>query len=232
MKRENVRLVLTLLLSVFGFLAFIVVTLTGVHDKILSIAVLKLIAMRDLVEASYIFFAGLFIGLYALMAFFCIPALVIMSTVGGYFFGLFGLLFSALGCSVGSVLFLFLSSGSVRKFAFQLGVISKIGIAERAFKKSSLLGVFLIRLMPVIPFSVGSLTIVVFPTTSTSVFLGTFLGVLPGTAIYTLLGSALASVDLITAVSDPTQFFTFDIIMPALAVLLITLICAISARRL
>ena len=128
--------------------------------------------------------------------------------------------------------FLFLSAGSVRNFALQLGVISKIGLVERAFQKSSLLGVFLLRLIPVVPFSAASLAIVVLPTTFTSVFLGTFLGVLPGTAIYTFLGSALASVDLTTAVLDPVQFLTFDVIIPALAVLLITLVCAIFARRL
>ena len=153
-----------------------------------------LTAFRD---ANYLLTAGLFILAYVIIVGCSLPGATIATLTGGFLFATFpGALFNVLGATIGAtVIFLAARYGLGEKLAAKMdasdGAVRKIkdGIDENQW---SLL--FLIRLVPAVPFFVANLVPALVGVPLYRFFVSTFLGIIPGAVVYTSVGAGLGEV--------------------------------------
>lgn len=153
-----------------------------------------LTAFRD---ANYALTAGLFILAYIVIVGFSLPGATIATLTGGFLFATFpGALFNVLGATLGAtVIFLAARYGLGEKLAAKMdasdGAVRKIkdGIDENQWSM-----LFLIRLVPAVPFFVANLVPALVGVPLYRFFVSTFLGIIPGAVVYTSVGAGLGEV--------------------------------------
>jgi uncharacterized membrane protein YdjX (TVP38/TMEM64 family) len=153
-----------------------------------------LTAFRD---ANYVLTAGLFILAYVVIVGFSLPGATIATLTGGFLFGVFpGALFNVFAATVGATLiFLAARHGLGDKLAAKMnagdGAVRKIkdGIDENQWSM-----LFLIRLVPAVPFFVANLVPALVGVPLYRFFVSTFLGIIPGGVVYTSVGAGLGEV--------------------------------------
>ncbi|WP_371157209.1 TVP38/TMEM64 family protein [Jannaschia sp. 2305UL9-9] len=153
-----------------------------------------LIAFRD---ANYALTAAAFIGAYILIVGFSLPGAAIATLTGGFLFGLFpGAIFNAVGATVGATaIFLAAKFGLGDRLAAKMdtsgGAVKKIKDGIREDETSYL---FIMRLVPAVPFFVANLIPAFVGVSLTKYVVTTFLGILPGSIVYTWVGAGLGEV--------------------------------------
>ena len=153
-----------------------------------------LIAVRD---ANYVLTALAFVAAYVLIVGFSLPGAAIATLTGGFLFGVFpGALFNAVGATIGATaIFLAAKHGLGDRLAARMdasdGAVKRIkdGIQE---DETSYL--FLMRLVPAVPFFVANLVPAFVGVGLRKYVWTTFLGILPGTVVYTWVGAGLGEV--------------------------------------
>ena len=153
-----------------------------------------LTAFRD---ANYVLTAGLFILAYIVIVGFSLPGATIATLTGGFLFATFpGALFNVLGATIGAtVIFLAARYGLGDKLSEKMdtseGTVRKIkdGIDENQWSM-----LFLIRLVPAVPFFVANLVPALVGVPLYRFFVSTFLGIIPGAVVYTSVGAGLGEV--------------------------------------
>ena len=153
-----------------------------------------LTAFRD---ANYLLTAGLFILAYVIIVGFSLPGATIATLTGGFLFATFpGALFNVLGATIGAtVIFLAARYGLGEKLAAKMdasdGAVRKIKDGSDEIQWSML---FLIRLVPAVPFFVANLVPALVGVPLYRFFVSTFLGIIPGAVVYTSVGAGLGEV--------------------------------------
>lgn len=153
-----------------------------------------LLAFRD---ANYLLTALAFLGAYVVIVGFSLPGAAIATLTGGFLFGLFpGVLFNAGAATVGAtIIFLAAKHGLGDRLAAKMdasgGAIAKIKEGLREDETSYL---FLMRLVPAVPFFVANLIPAFMGVRLTKYVVTTFLGILPGSLVYTWVGAGLGEV--------------------------------------
>jgi len=153
-----------------------------------------LLAFRD---ANYAAMVAAYIALYVLIVAFSLPGATIATLAGGFLFGLFpGALYVVGSATIGAiVIFLAAKWGlgvslSARMDASS-GMVKRIkqGIAENELSM-----LFLIRLVPVVPFFVANLLPALVGVGLGRYAFTTFFGIMPGSVVYTWVGAGLGEV--------------------------------------
>ncbi len=153
-----------------------------------------LIAFRD---RNYAMTVLTFITVYVLIVAFSLPGAAIGTLTGGFLFGTgLGTIINITGATIGAVLIfqaarMGLGDKLKERMDASEGLVSKIkkGIDENQWSM-----LFFIRLVPVVPFFVANL-VPAFVGVSTHRFLiSTFLGIIPGSLVYTSVGAGLGEV--------------------------------------
>lgn len=209
---------------------FLVVACTGLFflKDYLSFDALRdnreaLIAFRD---ANYLIAVIAFVLIYALFVAFSVPGALILTLTGGFLFSTFpGVLFNVAGATTGATL-LFLAArwGFGERLGAKLensdGIVKQIkdGIDENQWSM-----LFLIRLIPAVPFFVANLVPSFLEVPLRRFVISTFLGILPGSLVYTSVGAGLGEVFARGETPDLSIFWEPQIILPILG------LCALSA---
>jgi len=153
-----------------------------------------LIAFRD---ANFLLTAVVFIAIYVAVVAFSLPGAIFVTLSGGFLFGLwFGTFFTVFAATTGATL-LFLAArygfgeSLGRKMEASTGPIKKIkdGIDENQWSM-----LFLIRLVPVVPFFIANLIPAFMQVPVSRYVISTFFGIMPGTFVFTSVGSGLGEV--------------------------------------
>lgn len=153
-----------------------------------------LIAWRD---ANYLTSVLVFMGIYVAVVAFSLPGALIMTLTGGFLFGLFpGVLFVVTAATLGAIaIFLAakfgLGDALSKKIDADSGVIGKIYDGLRENEISFL---FLMRLVPAFPFFAANLVPALMGISLRNFAFTTFFGIMPGSAVYTWVGSGLGEV--------------------------------------
>lgn len=153
-----------------------------------------LLAHRD---AHYGLTVGLFIGIYAVVVAFSLPGATVLTLTGGFLFATFpGTLINMTGATLGAVaLFLAAKWGLGQSLAARLdaseGRIKRLKAAIDANQWEVL---FLIRLVPAVPFFVANLLPALVGVPLSRFVITTFLGIIPGALVYTSVGAGLGDV--------------------------------------
>ena len=182
-----------------------------------------LLAFRD---AHYVATVAAFIGAYVVIVAFSLPGATIATLTGGFLFATFpGVLFNITGATIGAtVIFLAarlgLGNGLEARMNAAGGAVGKIkrGIDENQWEM-----LFLIRLVPAVPFFVANLVPAFVGVPLWRFVVTTFLGIIPGALVYTSVGAGLGEVFARGETPDLGIIFEPHILLPILG------LCALAA---
>ena len=145
-------------------------------------------------DANLLVAAVTFCGVYALVAAFSIPGGAILTIGGGFLFGIWqGTAYVVVAATVGaSALFLAAryALGDLLK-AKAGGAIRKM---EAGFRENALSYLLVLRLVPLFPFWLVNLVPAFLGVRLRTYLLGTFVGIIPGTAVYATVGAGVGAV--------------------------------------
>ena len=183
-----------------------------------------LLAYRDanLIQTAFLFFIA-----YVLIVGFSLPGATLTTLTGGFLFGtVLGAMLSVNGAAIGAA-FIFLAAryGFGEKLGAKLeastGPIKKIkdGMDENQWTM-----LFLIRLVPVVPFFIANLIPAFMQVPLHRFFISTFFGIIPATAVFSSIGAGLGEV--FAAGEKPNLGIIFEphIIMPILGFAALSLV--------
>lgn len=176
----------------------------------------RLIAFRD---ANYAATVAVFIAAYVVIVAFSLPGATIATLTGGFLFATFpGALFNVAAATVGATLiFLAARWGLGDRLAARMdageGRIQRIkrGIDENQWEM-----LFLIRLVPAVPFFVANLLPALVGVPLHRFMVTTFLGIIPGTVIFTSVGAGLGEVFARGDAPDLGIIFEPHVLLPIL----------------
>ena len=175
-----------------------------------------LLAFRD---AHYLWAVLGFLAAYVTIVAFSLPGGTIATLAGGFLFGLFpGVLYNVAGAGTGAVLvFLAARTGFgdalARKLETAGGKAAKLQAALRENEWSVL---FLMRLVPLVPFFIANLIPAFVGTSLTRFAVSTFIGIIPGALVFTSVGSGLGDVFARGEAPDLGIIFTPPVLLPLL----------------
>lgn len=200
-----------------------------------------LLGFRD---ANYLLCVLGFIAAYAVIVAFSLPGATIATLTGGFLFGSFpaafpvlpGSIFNVTGATIGAIaLFLAARWGLGQSLAKKMdasdGVVKRIkdGIDDEGNQWSML---FLIRLVPAVPFFVANLVPALVGVPLYRFAVTTFFGIMPGAVVYTSVGAGLGEVFARGETPDLGIIFQPAILLPILGLsLLAALPLIINALR-
>ncbi|MGR3483988.1 MAG: TVP38/TMEM64 family protein [Paracoccaceae bacterium] len=182
-----------------------------------------LLAYRD---ANYALSVALFVAAYTVVVAFSLPGASIMTLTGGFLFATFpGALYNVTGATLGAIgIFLAARAGLGDRLAARMdasgGTVRRIkeGIDENQWSM-----LFLIRLMPVVPFFVSNLVPALVGVPLHRYAITTFLGIIPGAVVYTSVGAGLGEVFARGETPDLSIIFAPEVLLPILG------LCALAA---
>lgn len=175
-----------------------------------------LIAFRD----SYYFLSALgFILAYALIVSLSLPGATIATLTGGFLFATFpGALFNVAGATLGATgVFLAARWGLGARLGAKLDAQDgKIKAIKDGLDNNQWSMLFLMRLVPVVPFFVANLLPAFLAVAWHRFVISTFLGIIPGAVVYTSVGAGLADVFARGESPDLGIIFEAHILLPIL----------------
>ena len=182
-----------------------------------------LIAFRD---ANYALTVLVFMAAYVAIVAFSLPGATVATLTGGFLFATFpGALFNVTAATIGATaIFLAARMGFGESLGRRIessdGTIRKIkeGIDENQWSM-----LFLIRLVPAVPFFIANLLPSFLGVPLHRFFVSTFLGIIPGAVVYTSVGAGLGEVFARGETPDLGIIFEPHILLPILG------LCALAA---
>ena len=182
-----------------------------------------LLAFRD---SNYPVTVLAFVTAYAAVVAFSLPGATILTLTGGFLFATFpGTFFNVTGATIGAIaIFLAARRGLGERLAVRMdtsdGLIKKIkeGIDENQWSM-----LFLIRLVPAVPFFVANLVPALVGVPLGRYAITTFIGIIPGGVVYTSVGAGLGEVFDRGETPDLGIIFEPAILLPILG------LCALAA---
>lgn len=153
-----------------------------------------LIAFRD---ANYVLTVLAFMVAYVVIVAFSLPGATIATLTGGFLFATFpGALFNITAATIGATLiFLAARLGFGEKLSAKMdasdGAVKRI---KTAIDNNQWEALFLIRLVPAVPFFVANLVPALVGVPLVRFVITTFLGIIPGAVVYTSVGAGLGEV--------------------------------------
>ncbi|MEM6637886.1 MAG: TVP38/TMEM64 family protein [Pseudomonadota bacterium] len=182
-----------------------------------------LLAFRD---ANYVGTVAAFIALYVVIVAFSLPGATIATLTGGFLFATFpGALFNIVGATVGATaIFLAARWGLGEKLAAKMDASSgAVGKIKQGIDDNQWSMLFLIRLVPAVPFFVANLVPALVGVRTHRFVISTFLGIIPGAVVYTSVGAGLGEVFSRGETPNLGIIFEPQILLPILG------LCALAA---
>lgn len=180
----------------------------------------------DFRDANPVLSVLVFVSVYVVIVAFSLPGATVATLTGGFLFATFpGVLYNVLGATVGaSALFLAARWGLGERLSARMdgstGAIKRIkdGIDENQWSM-----LFLIRLVPAVPFFVANLVPALVGVPLHRFVISTALGIVPGALVFTSIGNGLGAV--FDRGESPDLSFVFEpsVLLPLLG------LCALAA---
>ena len=175
-----------------------------------------LIAFRD---ANYAATVLVFVAAYVAIVAFSLPGATIATLTGGFLFATFpGALFNVIGATIGATLiFLAARWGLGERLAERMDTSEgRIHRIKQGIDRNQWEMLFLIRLVPAVPFFVANLLPALVGVPLHRFAITTFLGIIPGAVVYTSVGAGLGEVFARGETPDLGIIFEPHILLPIL----------------
>jgi uncharacterized membrane protein YdjX (TVP38/TMEM64 family) len=198
-------------LGVIGLV--VVLRATGLTDH-LSLATLAAHreALGAYVAANLVVAALAYVGLYVVAVAFSFPGAVFLTLAGGFLFGAAGgTALTVIGATIGATLvFLFAQR------LFGADALDRLGSKARALgdgiRRNAASYLLVLRLVPLFPFFLVNLVPAFVGVRLGTYVVTTALGILPGTAVFSLAGAGLGEVLAMGGAFDPRAVLTPEIL--------------------
>lgn len=191
----------------------------------------RLLALRD---ANYPFAVAVFILSYLAIVALSLPGATVATLTGGFLFGLFpGVVFNIAGASIGaSLLFLAARWGLGDWLAGKIDASEgRIHQIKQGIDRNQWSALFLMRLMPVVPFFIANLLPAFLGVPFHRYVISTALGIVPGALVYTSVGAGLGTVFETGEVPDLSVIFAPHVLGPILGLCLLALLPVLWKAR-
>lgn len=182
-----------------------------------------LIAYRD---AHYLVSVLVFMALYVLIVTFSLPGGLVATLTGGFLFGTWpGVLYNVMAATAGATLiFLAARWGLGERLAARMDESEgRIRTLKDALDANQWPMLFLIRLIPAVPFFVANLLPALVGVPLRRYVISTFFGIMPGALVYTSVGAGLGAVFEAGGTPDVGIIFAPQVLLPILG------LCALAA---
>ncbi len=153
-----------------------------------------LLAFRD---QNYIVLALVFVAAYVAIVAFSLPGAAVASVTGGFLFGLVaGTVFNVVSATIGAMLiFLAARAGLGRMLEARIETSEgRMRQIKQRLNENEVSVMFLMRLVPVVPFFVANLLPALVGVRFRNFLLTTALGIIPGALVFTSIGVGLGEV--------------------------------------
>lgn len=225
--RAKVLFLLILAVAALGAL-----TLRGVLSfEALAAHRATLIGLRD---AHYALTVAGFMAGYAAIVALSLPGATVATLTGGFLFGLFpGVAFNVVAATAGAcAIFLAARAGFGARFAERIAAGGgRAARLQAALREDELSLLFLIRLVPVVPFVLANLIPAFAGVRPGRFALTTFLGIIPGALVYTSVGAGLSGVFATGGRPDLSVIFTPGVLGPMLGLAALAALPMLIRRR-
>ena len=148
------------------------------------------VALQDWVDASPARAIAIFIAVYAAAVAISFPGASILTIFGGYLFGLAGgVPATVIAATLGATAIFLAAKTALGNFLQSRagGFIKKM---EQGFREDELNYMFVLRLIPAFPFWAINIAAGVLGVSTRNFVIGTGLGIIPGSFVYTSIGAA------------------------------------------
>jgi uncharacterized membrane protein YdjX (TVP38/TMEM64 family) len=182
-----------------------------------------LLAFRD---GAPVLSVLVFVAAYTAIVALSLPGATVATLTGGFLFGLFpGVLWNVAGASAGAMLlFLAVRAGFGRALAARIDAGGgRVAQVKAALDRNQWSALFLMRLLPVVPFFVANLLPALLNVPFHRHAVTTVLGILPGALILTSVGAGLGGVLDRGAAPDLSVLRSPAVLLPILG------LCALAA---
>jgi uncharacterized membrane protein YdjX (TVP38/TMEM64 family) len=193
-------------LLLFGLGIFIsIILFIIIHNNLYNIDTIKdnLNIFLSFTKQYYIFSVLLYIGLYIMLIGCFLPGAQILSFIGGALFGYWGILYATLGASSGSVLAAFIARYLLRE-KLEKKYTEKVKRFNKEFLAHKNNYLIALHLTPIIPFTLVNSVAGLSRVDLKTIFICTFVGVLPATIIDINIGTQLFKIDNIRDIVSPS----------------------------
>ena len=182
------------------------------------------------VEARPLLSLAAFTGLYCLVAALSIPGALIMTLAGGFLFGaVAGTAATVVGATAGAVV-IFLAARSAFGDALRRRAGPAVAKFEQGVREHAFSYILTLRLLPIFPFWLVNIGLALVGVPLRTFAAATLLGIIPGTFVYSALGSGLGSVFDRDEAPNLSIVFEPQILLPLVALALLSLAPVVVRR--
>ncbi len=175
-----------------------------------------LIAFRD---SNYVAMSLSFVCIYVLIVTFSLPGATVASVTGGFLFGLVaGTAMNVISATIGATaIFLAARWGFGEALAARIdSSTGRIGALKRRLRENEVSVLFLLRLVPAVPFFVANLLPALVGVRFVNYLWTTALGIVPGALVFTWIGVGVGEVFDQGGTPDLGLFWSPQVIGPIL----------------
>ncbi|KTC84501.1 TVP38/TMEM64 family protein [Legionella brunensis] len=165
-----------------------------------------------------------FMAIYSLAVAISIPGAVFLTLTGGFLFGIvWGTIYVVFSATIGATLLFFAVRTALHDWLSRRNEIWVAKMRE-GFRKNSFSYLLILRLVPLFPFWIVNIVPGLLNVKTKTFILATFIGIIPGSLIYVMVGNGLGHVFDKNEKPDLAIIFTPEIILPLIGLALLTLI--------
>src|SRR3990167_3243514 len=165
-----------------------------------------------------------FIGIYILAVAISVPGAVFLTLTGGFLFGIiWGTLLVVFSATIGAVLVFLAVKSALGNWLAGIAH-SWVGCLRKGFQKNAFSYMITLRLIPLFPFWVVNIVPAVLGVQLKTYVLATFLGIIPGSLVYVMVGKGLRHLFAQKQAPDLGIIFTPPILLPLIGLALLSLL--------
>ena len=187
-------------------------------------------ALAGFVAGSPVLAALLYVGAYVLVVAFSLPGGAVMTVAGGFLFGPWaGAALAVAGATLGaSALFLAARHALAETLARRAGPL--LGRVRDELRRDGFWYLLSIRLIPVVPFWLANLAPALAGMPFPAYAAATFLGIIPGTAVFAGIGAGLGQILDAGGRPDLSVIFSPGVLLPLVGLAALSLLGAFGGR--
>jgi uncharacterized membrane protein YdjX (TVP38/TMEM64 family) len=181
-------------------------------------------ALLDWVKNAGVLAVLVFMLGYALVVAFSLPLGILMTVAAGFLFGTVpGTIYVVIAATVGSIA-VFLAARTALGDFFRKRASAFLKRMETGFRRNEFSYLLFLRFIPVFPFWLVNIVPALLHVSLRNYVLATFIGIIPGTAVFASVGNGLGAVFDQGKTPDLTVIFRPEILLPILGLALLSLL--------